>query len=257
MKSGGIVWFPHMCDSTDALRSVQCSFGIAGYGVIYKLYERIFSAGYYCEWNSKICKIFAYEDCKLKRELVERIVECCIEEDIFDADLYHKYGILTSAEIQKMYYHAACKREGFYFDERFCLVRDKKVVKPPGNSSNGVGTGEGRKCRSGEGNAGGSGIFEEFGKCREIEDYINLVTVNHFFDPWREQFDCEVMVYAVAICVLKNRCNPKYLEGILGNWKNYGYVCLDDIDDPILRTPEFMKKYPEVCRMRRLEFLGR
>lgn len=242
------MWFPHMCDNSDAMRVIQCDFGISGYGVIYKLYERIFGFGYYTKWNDKICKIFAYEDCKLKSELVGNIVDACIEEGIFDANLFENYGILTSAEIQRMFYHVAKHRDDFEFDSRYKLIDISEKQLPVRND---------KKKKDDKKSEGGNGkaLFAAFCRCREIDEYINLVNTCDELKLWAASFEPEVIIFAMAVCVYKKRCNISYLNGILGNWKRYEYFCLDDVKDPLLSSPEFLEAHPEIKKMRKLDIL--
>ena len=57
---------------------------------------------YWCK--NMLCRVADYW--ALSPEEVEKIVEYCIQVDLFNAELYTKYHILTSAEIRQQYNNA-------------------------------------------------------------------------------------------------------------------------------------------------------
>lgn len=82
--------------------------------------------GYY----TNIDKVFwsIVKDCiNLKREEAEQIIKCLIENDVFDGELYEKYSILTSAEIQKTYITAKRKKADV-IEPEYCLIEEINTV---------------------------------------------------------------------------------------------------------------------------------
>lgn len=69
---------------------------------------------------------------------VKRILALAVEYSIFDAALFGKYAILTSAEIQRQYLFSTKRRKSSAIDTRYCLVDDSQAgeeVAPPAPES--------------------------------------------------------------------------------------------------------------------------
>ena len=244
MSYGGIPYFPHECIAPTKIRLVQSKFGLLGYGVIYKLYEKIFLEGYYIDWNDEICDIFAYEDCRIKTEIVKSIIDLCLEKGVFDRNIYEKYSVLTSFEIQSKFYNAAKNRHNFSFDENLCLIDIEKLNEDTYNKNNKNSYHQDREH-----------LFDLYKNAISEGCGVDFICSNTIFKPWLEQFDPLVILFAFSMCVRKRKENENYLFGILGNWKGAGVIYLSDIDDPLLRTPDFMKSHPELQSERMLDFM--
>ena len=81
-------------------------YGCNGFAVYDYIVNEIFRTGnhslYWCQ--NMLCRVADYW--ALSPEEVEKIVEYCIQVDLFNAELYTKYHILTSAEIRQQYNNA-------------------------------------------------------------------------------------------------------------------------------------------------------
>lgn len=225
----GISYFPHFVKPTDAVRLVQIEFGIIGYAIIYKLYERIFSNGYYCSWNDKILKLFALEDCRTDVETVAGIVDLCLSEGVFSDKLFEKYQILTSAEIQRAYYFALFLKKDIEFDSRFCLINLKKEKKKiteayyPGSADD------------------KNEIFKLYLAAAECNSVGSFFKSNKRLSSYLEYLDPACLIYAFELCLIKGKKNSDYLFGIINNLKNYNVMYLEDVSDPLLSDLEFME----------------
>ena len=76
---------------------------------------------------------------------VKRILALAVEYGIFDAALFGKYAILTSAEIQRQYLFSTKRRKSSAIDTRYCLVDDSQAgeeAAPP--ASEGTSSAAGR-----------------------------------------------------------------------------------------------------------------
>lgn len=83
--------------------SLKTAYGSNGFAVYDFITNEIFRTGSYSlPWCADtVCKVADYWE--LTPELVERIVEHCIKIDLFSAELYTKYHILTSTDIKQRY----------------------------------------------------------------------------------------------------------------------------------------------------------
>ena len=85
------------------INSLKTVYGSNGFAVYDFIINEIFRTGS-CSlpWCADtICKVADYWE--LTPEEVEKIVEHCIKVDLFSAELYTKYHILTSTDIKQRY----------------------------------------------------------------------------------------------------------------------------------------------------------
>ena len=108
---------------------IEAEFGLAGFAVVVKLYQRIYGGeGYYCEWNKEVALLFASR-VHAGINAVSEIVSAAIRRGIFDREMYDKHGILTSVGIQKRCFKAVSRRKSFEIDLRYLLVDYTRFLK--------------------------------------------------------------------------------------------------------------------------------
>ena len=117
--SNGINYFPLDVHLDDAFELIEAEFGLTGFAIIVKLYQKIYSLGYYCEWTKDVALLFSKkEGCSA----VSEIVSAAIRRGIFDKKLYEKYQILTSAGIQKRYFEIVSRRKKVDVKTEYLLI---------------------------------------------------------------------------------------------------------------------------------------
>lgn len=97
-----------------------------GYGIFVFILARIYKTeGYYCRWDERAQVLFCDNGIKLVR--LKEVVECCFEIGLFNRDIFNKYSILTSAEIQKRYLNIIhiCKRKGISIHSKLILSSEE------------------------------------------------------------------------------------------------------------------------------------
>lgn len=123
MGNDAVKWFPldvHLDDSFDL---IEAEFGLKGFAVIVKLYQKIYgSYGYYCEWTNDVALLFANK-VGLGSSAVSEIVEASIRRGIFNREMYEKYSILTSKGIQERYFKAVKRRIASNVKNEYLLVK--------------------------------------------------------------------------------------------------------------------------------------
>lgn len=121
----GLDYFELDCQLDDKIRMIQAEFGLIGFAVVVKLFQKIYGGhGYYSEWNDDILFLFMLEN-GLDRErtnLIQEIVRACIRRNLFSEDLFNRYGILTSSGIQKRYLNAVARRDNVRLKNEYLLV---------------------------------------------------------------------------------------------------------------------------------------
>jgi hypothetical protein len=114
---------------------IEAEFGLKGFAVIVKLFQKIYGQqGYYCEWTEEIALLFARNCCysndfEKGGNAVSEIVSAAIKRGIFDKELYEKYGILTSAGIQKRYFEACARRKEVTVKKEYLLLCNTELFK--------------------------------------------------------------------------------------------------------------------------------
>ena len=62
MASAGIPYFPLECQLNEKFQLLEAEFGLKGFAVVVKLYQRIYgSHGYYCEWTTDVELLFSMQ----------------------------------------------------------------------------------------------------------------------------------------------------------------------------------------------------
>ena len=111
MAKSGLEYFPLDVVLDDKFELIEAEFGLTGFAVIVKLFQKIYGGqGYYCEWTNEVALLFA-KRIGLGGSVVSEIVAASIKRGIFSQELYDKYNILTSPGIQERYFDAVIRRK--------------------------------------------------------------------------------------------------------------------------------------------------
>lgn len=126
----GLDYFELDCHLETKIRLIQAEFGLKGFAIVVKLYQKIYGElGYYCEWNEDSSLLFMSENgvssCD-EKNLINEIVAACIRRDIFSKKLFDRFSILTSAGVQKRYLKATSRREKVIMKKEYLLLSDAK-----------------------------------------------------------------------------------------------------------------------------------
>ena len=120
-------YFPIYCDHNESIEYLISRFGYEGYGIYISLLKRIYGEhGYYIIWNERSEYIFSNIG-SIDTAKTKEIVNCLLDEGVFDREIYEKHSVLTSKEVQENYLYAVSKRKNISIDERFRLVNDEET----------------------------------------------------------------------------------------------------------------------------------
>ena len=108
-------------DQCDSLKIIENEFGLKGFAVVIKLWQKIFgsSEGYYINWNDRVGTLFAIE-IGAGKGFVFEIVNRMIAEGLFDERLFKEYGILTADYIQRNWHDV--KSRSYQIEEKYSLI---------------------------------------------------------------------------------------------------------------------------------------
>jgi hypothetical protein len=85
------------------------------------------NAGFWC--RSADVRRAAKTAPEIKEETASEIVDRAVKIGLYDKTLFHRYGILTSPEIQQNYFEAAYTRPNLAYDERYLLLDPQEYIK--------------------------------------------------------------------------------------------------------------------------------
>ena len=121
---------------TDLLSDDKISFLIAehkleGLGVYIALLTRIYRDGYFLEASERSLKTFAFR-IALDYETLRKMMDTFLAEDLFNAELFKQFNILTSSGIQKRFLHGCNRRKSVRMFEEYLLFDVNKYCKDEG-----------------------------------------------------------------------------------------------------------------------------
>ena len=123
----GLKFFYLDVELDEKFELLEAEFGITGFAVMIKLYQRIYSKGFYCQWSDEVALLFGRK-LGLGGSAVSEIVMAAIRRNLFSKDKFEKYGVLTSSGIQKNYFDVVTRRKCVEVDERYLLIDVPKNV---------------------------------------------------------------------------------------------------------------------------------
>lgn len=130
----GVDYFPLdvNTDTDKKFRIIEAKYGIVGFGIIVKLFQQIYrNNGYFYKWDEDtavICAaLWSSSKCPLSEGDVNAVVIEAVKRDIFNKDLYSKYGILTSRGLQKRYFEAVKRRSRVDAEKAYLLLSAPEI----------------------------------------------------------------------------------------------------------------------------------
>lgn len=122
----GLDYFPLDVNLEDKVELIEAEFGLQAFAIIIKLWQKIYQSGYYIQWDRDNVLLFSR---RVNSELtyINSVINACLIRDIFNAELFDKYSILTSSGIQKRYFNACiqAKRKNIKLIKEFCLINSE------------------------------------------------------------------------------------------------------------------------------------
>lgn len=122
----GLVYFSLDVKMSEEISLIEAKFGVAGFGIVIKLYQIIYDHGYYITWTERELLLYSNR-INADVNLINDVIIECLKWEVFNQDLYNQYHILTSRGIQKRYIEATQRRKTVDFISQFLLINiDKK-----------------------------------------------------------------------------------------------------------------------------------
>jgi len=122
----GLDYFPMDVTTDDKFELIEAKYGLIGFGIIVKLFQRIYKEGYFLKWNEEIALIFK-KKINVDINLLNAVINDAVVYNIFDKSCFNKFKILTSAGIQKRYFAACERRKGVEIIKKYVIVNINEI----------------------------------------------------------------------------------------------------------------------------------
>lgn len=115
-------------EQDDKIAYIEAKHGLLAFGLIVRMYMRIYKNGYYTPWTEREQYLFS-KSINVDINTTLTIVNECINEGLFDKNLYEQYQILTSRGVQKRFLKACDRRKTITMVSEFLLLTPQNDVK--------------------------------------------------------------------------------------------------------------------------------
>jgi len=126
LKSG-LDYFPLDTKMDDEVELIESEHGIVGFGVLIKLYQKIYANNYWFKLDKKEKIIFSNR-LNVGINTIDVIINSCIEWVIFDKKIFKDYEVLTSHGIQKRYFKIIDRRLSVDIVNEYTLIDYSKYL---------------------------------------------------------------------------------------------------------------------------------
>lgn len=256
----GVDYFPLDTVLDTKFELIEAEFGLTGFAVVVKLLQKIYREnGYYCEWTKEVALLFS-KQVNEGYNAVSEIVSASVKRGIFDKDLFHKYGILTSTGIQKRYFEAVNRRAQIVVKKEYLLVSDTQIRENVNINFENVDNNSKNVDNNTQTKLNKTKLNEIKQKERvavvvkAYQDNIGFVSpaVYEKISAWLDDVDESLIVYAIEQAVLNNKATWAYINGILNNHFKSGRKTRAEAERALKESPKEEKKsrydYEEIER---------
>ncbi len=126
-QKDGLDYFPLDVDidQDDKVQLIEAQFGVIGFGILIKIFMKIYKEGCFYEWTEKEQLLFSRR-INVDINQVNDVINECLKWGLFDQKLYKKYSILTSKGIQRRYMEAVRRRKQVHIIKEYFLLDQSK-----------------------------------------------------------------------------------------------------------------------------------
>lgn len=123
-QKAGLDYFPLDVDmdQDDKLFLIEAKHGLIGFAIVVRLFMLIYKEGYYRHYDEDREAFILAKRFSVDVNVINNVVNDCINEGLFNKNLYEKYGILTSRGIQRRFMEACKRRKEVAFIQEYFLL---------------------------------------------------------------------------------------------------------------------------------------
>lgn len=116
-------YFPLDVDIFDdeKVSAISGEFGYKGEIILIKLLCEIYKNGYYYEWDEKKKMILLSKLPGMTESLIDNVIDRLIKWNFFDKKIFDSYHVITSRNIQQVYFSATSRRKMVHKDLPYLL----------------------------------------------------------------------------------------------------------------------------------------
>jgi hypothetical protein len=125
----GLGYFSHDTDLSDdpKIQFLEAETGLIGYAIYLKILEFTYRhEGYYFMADERSIKLFA-KKLNLTFDVLNNGITVCVNENLFDKNMFEKYSILTSTGIQKRYLRGCDRRKKVDLNKEYLLINNDVI----------------------------------------------------------------------------------------------------------------------------------
>lgn len=240
----GLDYFPLDVDidQDDKVALIEAKYGLLGFGIVVKIFMKIYNNGYFYEWTEKE-QLLLSKRVNVDINELNDVIADCLKWDLFDSGLYESHNILTSKGIQKRYLEATTRRKKVEIEGELLLldvneyknilIVNTNPINDNINPQSKVKESKGKESKVKNNIA--STLETEFGRPVSKTEVEKL----EFFVE--QDMDTVVVIEAIKRAKLQGKPHVSYVDGILKNWLASNIKTIESVK---LADAEYEKKKP-------------
>ena len=130
----GLDYFPLDTSLDDSFELIEAKYGIEGFGILIKLYQKIYKDhGYFYPWTEREQLLFS-KHINVDINRVNAVIKDAVSWGLFDKERFENLSVLTSHGIQKRYIEACGRRkeltlyQDILFDDIYAKLHEKQII---------------------------------------------------------------------------------------------------------------------------------
>lgn len=241
----GLDYFPLDIDifEDEKIEAIAGEFGIKGELAVIKLLCAVYKKGYFIVWNDLTKATLLKRLPGVSKELLDQIVARLVAWEFFNEDLFNSAKVLTSENIQAVYFEAIKRRKS---------PKPTKYVINADINPQGAGVNDDINPQSKGNETKGNEIKQK--QTIEPAEYAmtiyQVLETNGFGNPYAEPINTDLrewieklttkglsaeqidqwLIAGVYVALRKNRKFWNFVDGVLRNWDNDAVYTLDAIE---------------------------
>ena len=216
------------------VRRIMRACGIQSIPVLISLLANTYrEEGYFLRWDNDMPFLIA-DELGVSEGAVTAVVDKATQVGFFNANMYEKYGVLTSDGLQKRFFEATARRTSVRYDARFLLINVSDYKNVVNVYKNSINDDDNPQSKVKESKVKESKVKESSSSGDDgLKDAVNAYRKNIYPMPGEmdleklksmvDDFGSDIVIKAIDRAVARNKRSLAYIRGILNHWQADGY----------------------------------